>query len=142
MVMSATFRKSLQRRACHMRLTFLGKDSTPDQSPTLYATDCDSYVVQGWIVTDTEILAEVAVSEGETIVEVPAALMVHLAKDGLTGEIKDATDPIVRVTASGNYIVKGSRLTDLGAGRQMNVPAHETCVEVAKPTIAALLTGE
>ncbi len=29
-----------------MRLTLLGKDSVPDQSPTLYATDLDSYVVQ------------------------------------------------------------------------------------------------
>ena len=55
-----------------MRLTFLGKDSIPDQSPTLYATDSDSYVVQGWIVTDPQILAMVSVSDDETVVEVPA----------------------------------------------------------------------
>lgn len=35
-----------------MEITFLGKESVPDQSPTLYATDRDTYVVQGWIVTD------------------------------------------------------------------------------------------
>ena len=37
-----------------MKLRFLGKDSTPTNSPTLYATDQNSYVVQGWIVTDAE----------------------------------------------------------------------------------------
>lgn len=46
-----------------MRLTFLGKESVPDQSPTLYATDRDSYVVQGWIVTDPRILAMIRVSD-------------------------------------------------------------------------------
>jgi hypothetical protein len=30
-----------------VKLRFLGKDSTPDESPTLYATDRDSYVIQG-----------------------------------------------------------------------------------------------
>lgn len=44
-----------------MRLTFLGKNSTPDQSPTLYATDRGSYVVQGWIVTEPAILAKIGV---------------------------------------------------------------------------------
>jgi len=28
-----------------MKLTFLGKDSTPNDSPTLYATDRDTYLV-------------------------------------------------------------------------------------------------
>lgn len=36
-----------------MRLTFLGKDSQPNNSPTLYAADdADAFVVQGWIVTE------------------------------------------------------------------------------------------
>lgn len=40
-----------------MKLRFLGKESTPDESPTLYATDQDSYVVQGWVFTDAVLLA-------------------------------------------------------------------------------------
>ncbi|MUN38017.1 hypothetical protein [Actinomadura litoris] len=56
-----------------MRLTFLGKDSKPDESPTLYATDQDTYIIQGWIVTDPEILDKLDVPEGEEIVEVPPA---------------------------------------------------------------------
>lgn len=52
-----------------VKLKFLGKDSTPTNSPTLHATDQDSYVVQGWIVTDTAILARHIVPDDETLVE-------------------------------------------------------------------------
>jgi hypothetical protein len=37
-----------------MKLTFLGKDSTPNDSPTLYETDRATYLVQGYVVTDPE----------------------------------------------------------------------------------------
>jgi hypothetical protein len=70
-----------------VKLRFLGKDSTPDDSPTLYATDQDSYVIQGWIITDATILARLTVSDDETVVEVPTALLDHLALDGLHGEV-------------------------------------------------------
>lgn len=35
-----------------MRLTFVAKDpdSNPTGSPTLYRTDRDSWVVQGWVI--------------------------------------------------------------------------------------------
>lgn len=122
-----------------MRLTFLGKDSVPDQSPTLYATDHDSYVVQGWIVTDPRIVTMITVVDDETIVEVPAKLMVHLAKDGLAGEVVNLMPPVVHVTGSGNYIVAGKRVTDLEALGQMSIPDHETCVEVSRSSVAALV---
>jgi hypothetical protein len=122
-----------------MRLTFLGKESVPDQSPTLYATDRDSYIVQGWIVTDPQLLATVAVSDDETIVEVPPKLMVHLTKDGLTGEVTNMVAPIVHVTSDGNYIVQGKRVTNGHALGVMNIPGHETCVEVSRSAVAALI---
>jgi hypothetical protein len=124
-----------------MRLTFLGKESQPNQSPTLYATDRDSYLVQGWIVTDPQIISAIAVSDEETIVEVPAKLMTHLAKDGLAGVVTNLAAPIVRVTAEGHYIIKGVRVTDAEALGQMHLPDHETCVEVPKPVMAGLLVG-
>jgi hypothetical protein len=68
-----------------MRLRFLGKNSVPGDSPTLYATDRYSYVVQGWKVTDPEVLAKLDPPDDETCVEVPAALFVHLAKTDYTG---------------------------------------------------------
>jgi hypothetical protein len=122
-----------------MRLTFLGKDSRLDESPTLFATDRDSYVVQGFIVTDPEILAVIEVSDGETVVEVPAALMAHLAKDGLSGDVVNLIPPIVHITENGNYIIRGRLVTDPEALGQMTIPDHETCVEVSRSAVAALV---
>jgi hypothetical protein len=122
-----------------MHLTFLGKESRPDESPTLFATDRDSYVVQGWIVTDPEILAMIVVPDDEMVVEVPAALLAHLAKDGLSGDVVNLIPPIVHITENGNYIIKGRRVMDPEALGQMTIPDHETCVEVSRSAIAALV---
>jgi hypothetical protein len=56
-----------------MRLTFVGKDpaSNPTGSPTVYRTDRESWVVQGWAVTDPDALAQMDLPEGETCVEIP-----------------------------------------------------------------------
>lgn len=59
-----------------MRATFLGKDpeSRDGESPTLFATDRadrKTYVVQGWVVTDPQALADIGgVPNGEAIIEV------------------------------------------------------------------------
>lgn len=60
-----------------MQLTFIGKDpdSGPQQSPTIYRTDRDTWVVQGWTVTDPEALAQMRIPEGETCVEIPDRLV-------------------------------------------------------------------
>jgi hypothetical protein len=56
-----------------MRLTFIGKDSesNPTGSPTVYRTDRGSWVVQGWVVTDPTVLAQMRIPDGETAVEIP-----------------------------------------------------------------------
>jgi hypothetical protein len=64
-----------------MKLTFLGKDSTPNDSPTLYASDRETYLVQGYVVTDPEALAQMRIPEGETVVEVPVRLMRYLPEE-------------------------------------------------------------
>lgn len=124
-----------------MRLRFLGKDSTPTNSPTLYATDCDSYVVQGWIVTDPDILARLDVADDETVVEVPPGLLTFLAVDGLGNEVTKLGPPVVLVKGDGNYIVQGRRVTDVEALSQMTIPEHETCVECEHAALAALVTA-
>jgi hypothetical protein len=60
-----------------MRIRFVAKDpdSVPDQSPTLYRTDRDSWLVQGWVVSDRGALAEMNIPEGETVVEIPDRLV-------------------------------------------------------------------
>jgi len=60
-----------------MRARFLGKDpnSQEGQSPTLFdtdRTDRKTYIAQGWLVTDPQVLADVGpVPEGEAIIEIP-----------------------------------------------------------------------
>jgi hypothetical protein len=49
--------------------------SNPTGSPTVYRTDRDSWVVQGWIVTDPEALASMNIPEGETAVEIPDRML-------------------------------------------------------------------
>ena len=124
-----------------MKLKFLGKDSTPDDSPTLYATDQDSYVVQGWIIADATILAGLVVPDDETVVEVPAALLDHLAQDSLDGAVINIVPPIVGVTPRGNYIIQGKLVTGAEVLSQMNIPDHETCVQVMKSAVVPLLVG-
>lgn len=61
-----------------MQLRFLGTDSGTDTCPTMYATDRGTFVVQGWVVTDPDALAQLAergLPATETAVEVPRELI-------------------------------------------------------------------
>jgi hypothetical protein len=60
-----------------MRLTFIAKDpdSNPTGSPTLYRTDRGSWVVQGWSVTDPDVLAQMIIPDGEGCVEIPDRML-------------------------------------------------------------------
>jgi hypothetical protein len=60
-----------------VEITFVAKDpgSEPSGSPTLYRTDRESWLVQGWVVTDPEALAAMNIPEGETCVEIPDRLV-------------------------------------------------------------------
>jgi hypothetical protein len=67
-----------------MHLTFIGKDpaSNPTGSPTVYRTDRGSWVVQGWMVTDDEALAQMTIPDGETAVEIPDRMLQFLRQEG------------------------------------------------------------
>jgi hypothetical protein len=61
-----------------MQLRFLGKETQTGNSPTLWETDDDQYVIQGFTL-DPEALAQVGtVPDGELVVRVPKKLMRHL----------------------------------------------------------------
>jgi hypothetical protein len=97
-----------------MRLTFLGKQTQGGGSPTLFATDRDTYVVQGW-----------KVSGADTSVEIPSELLRHLERGTRLGvPLQD--------TGRHSYILSGAAVTDPEALSQMDIPGHETCVEVHK----------
>ena len=72
---------NLRSKGAIVKLQFLGKDSTPGDSPTLYATDRDTYVIQGWRVTDPEALSQMKIPGHETCIEVPRGLMRHLPEE-------------------------------------------------------------
>jgi hypothetical protein len=60
-----------QETAVHIKLIASDPESVPTNSPTLYKTDRGSWVVQGWVVTDPQVLAQMGIPEGETCVEIP-----------------------------------------------------------------------
>jgi hypothetical protein len=63
-----------------MRLTFLGKETQTGNSPTLWDTDEDQYVIQGFTL-DADALSQVGtVPDGELVIRVPKKLLRH-AKD-------------------------------------------------------------
>ena len=95
-----------------MRLRFLGKTTQGGGSPALYATDRDTYVVQGW---------KVAEEPGQ--VEIPHRLLAYLERGTCLGaRLID--------TGRGSFTLAGLPVSDAEAWAQMDVPGHETCVEV------------
>ena len=58
-----------------IRLIAADPESQPTNSPTLYKTDKGSWIVQGWVVTDSSALAALDIPEGETCVEIPDRLI-------------------------------------------------------------------
>lgn len=97
-----------------MQLTFLGKNTQGGGSPTLFATDRDTYVVQGWRVPGHE-----------TSIEIPMELLRYLT---CNTELAAA----LHTTGHGTYILSGTAVTDADALAQMDIPGHETCIEVGK----------
>lgn len=95
-----------------VQLTFLGKSTQGGGSPTLFATDRQTYVVQGWKVPGAA-----------ASVEIPKRLLAYLKLD-------TALDAAVRDTGRDSYVLSGAPVTDREALSQMDLPSHETCVEV------------
>lgn len=126
------------RRGGLVRLLFLGEASDSGESPTLYATDRDSYIVQGYVIPDEE-RAALDTAAHETVVEVYARLFAFLAEDGVAGDLVGRGQPVVGVRDSGNLLVRGTRLTDEQIRDRLAIPAHEDAVEIPKAALLALV---
>jgi hypothetical protein len=95
-----------------MRLRFLGKATQGGGSPTLYATDRNSYLVQGWKVE----------GHGESV-EVPHRLLMHVESGTYLGAL-------MADTGRGSFVLSGQAVSDEETLSQMDIPEHEKCVEV------------
>lgn len=118
-----------------MHVTFLGKDpgSEKDECPSLYDTDRGTYLVQGWKVDDPAVLAQLDLAPWETCVEVPRALMSRLANSGQLDVPDDGPAvPVILLTERDTYVVKGQVVTDAEALAHMDIPDHESVVEVPR----------
>lgn len=67
-----------------MAVRFIGGDTGSDGSPRLYE-DGEDLIVQGYLIEDPAILAQLKIPGGETVVRVPKGLMKYLP-EGLNGE--------------------------------------------------------
>ena len=107
-----------------MRLTFLGKTTQGGGSPTLYATDQDTYVVQGWKV----------VGKPSTTVEIPESLLEYLLPGTKLGASLQPTGKRWHGDSGecDTYTLSGQAVTDPQAMDQMNIPGHECSIEVGK----------
>jgi hypothetical protein len=104
-----------------MQLTFLGKDTQGGGSPTLYETDRDSYVLQGWKVA----------GQPSTTVEIPGSLLRHLRPDTTLDATLVATGRMWKGDNGecATFTLSGAGLDD-GVLAHLNVPDHEACIEV------------
>ncbi|MGH3549873.1 MAG: hypothetical protein ACRDQU_17540 [Pseudonocardiaceae bacterium] len=99
-------------------------------------------MIQGWIVNDEAILAQLVIPDDETIVEVPGALLDYLSLDGLdAADMRNLVPSIVHAKENGNYIIQGRRVTDSNTLSQMSIPDYETCAHVSRSAVALLVGG-
>ncbi|WP_280298768.1 hypothetical protein [Nocardia neocaledoniensis] len=95
-----------------LRLTFLGKNTQNGGSPTLFATNRGTYVIQSW-----------RVKGHDDHVEIPHRLLAYTRPGTSVGApLED--------TGRGTFILTGTPVTDVEALAQMNTPDHETSIEV------------
>jgi hypothetical protein len=85
-----------------MRLRFMGRHSSPGNSPTVWDTDAGQYVIQGFEL-DPDTLAQVGdIPPGELVIRVPKDLMRYLpearhdVEDDLEGAASAARRPRTR----------------------------------------------
>ncbi|MEU1526336.1 hypothetical protein ABZ413_29485 [Nocardia rhamnosiphila] len=97
-----------------MRIQFLGKGGSEGGGcPSLYATDRETYLVQGWKTGNPDVI------------EIPHLLLGFALPDTFVGATM--TD-----TGRGTFTLSGAAVTDNEVLAQMDVAEDETCVEVPK----------
>ena len=74
----------------------------------------DEFLIQGYTVTDPQVLARLNLPAGQTVVRVPPYLLPELQPDLDTGDL----------------LVQGHEVNDVALLTELNLPAGETVVRV------------
>lgn len=96
-----------------MLLRFLGVDTRNGGSPTLYASDRDTYVVLGWEVPE----------QNSRHIEIPHRLLSYLEKGTCLGTL-------LQDTGHGTFFLEGEPVTDRTALDSIGSPSGERSIEV------------
>jgi hypothetical protein len=92
--------------------------------PTLhYQPDSGEFLIQGYIVTEPQVLAGLNLPAGHTVVRVPTHLLPELQRD------LDADD----------LLVQGHEVNDIELLTELNMPAGEIVVRAAASLLPELL---
>lgn len=107
-----------------MRLTRLRGACDPKPTcPTLFLTDRQTLIVQGWLVTGSATTALPARAE-ETVVEVPTSLLWTTSTPAYPGS------SAVQLTGRDTALVRGRIIDDAEVLASLSLPEGETAVEV------------
>lgn len=93
-----------------MKVRLLGGPSGSQGSPRLYATDRDTFAVQGWKTAHADRI------------EIPHRLIAYAEPGTCLAGLAD--------TGHGTFLVSGIPLTDPEALAAMEIPGHETVLEL------------
>lgn len=122
-----------------MSVRFLGRSTGGGGCPTLLETERGTFLVQGWRVTDLADLQGLAIAHGDLVVEIPKSLLRHLPQGfepvriaGSAGSVnRRGEDGIALLeTRRGTYLVVGWPVSDPADLKGLDIPEHETVVEV------------
>ncbi|WP_067479021.1 hypothetical protein [Nocardia amamiensis] len=96
-----------------MKLRFLGKNTRNNGSPTLWASDRNTYVVLGWDV----------LGKDSRHIEIPHPLLAYLERGTCLGTL-------LRDSGHGTFYLEGEPVTDPAALAVIKSPAGERSIEV------------
>ncbi|WP_067532257.1 hypothetical protein [Nocardia crassostreae] len=96
-----------------MLLRFLGVDTRNSGSPTLYASERDTYIVLGWEVPEQD----------SRNIEIPHRLLTYLEEGTCLGTL-------LHDTGHGTFLLEGEPVTDPAALEAINSSAGERSIEV------------
>lgn len=116
------------------------RESCPDKinCPTIRLGPAGDLFVQGYVVRDPALLAELDPTQGMTVVCIPAAAAIVLLPE-LVVRTEKINCVISRVSPNEDLLVQGHAVTDPVLLAELDLPHGETVVRIPAAAAAVLL---